>query len=128
MLYLELYRDLFKQEYAPQSEASLINFQTLLLLEIALLMGCDLDWGAAIPEGASASILPAAGDKDDGDNSTDSDAGGAGNAAATLTPLARSRSSYSAVAAHPTSPPQPTACATHSPTPPPPLIPFPLRP
>ena len=59
-LYLELHRDLAKQEYAPQSEASLINFQTLLLLEIALLMGCDLDWGTANPEGASggAAIQP----------------------------------------------------------------------
>ena len=40
-LYLELHRDLSKAEYAPQSEASLTNFQTLLVLEIALLMGCD---------------------------------------------------------------------------------------
>ncbi len=49
MLYLELHRYLAKQEYAPQSEASLINLQTLLLLEIGLLMGCDLDWGTANP-------------------------------------------------------------------------------
>jgi hypothetical protein len=83
-LYLELHRDLGKQEYAPQSEASLTNFQTLLLLEIALLMGCDLDWGTASPEGASggAAILPAAGGKDDGDSSTDSEGAGAGNVAA----------------------------------------------
>ncbi len=38
-LYLELHCDLAKQEYAPQSEASLINLQTLLLLKIGLLMG-----------------------------------------------------------------------------------------
>jgi hypothetical protein len=30
-LYLELHRDFSKIEYAPQSEASLTNFQTLLI-------------------------------------------------------------------------------------------------
>ena len=60
-LYLELHRDLEKAEYAPQSEASLTNLQTLIVLEIALLMGCDIDWGTARPEGAageSAAVLP----------------------------------------------------------------------
>ena len=46
-LYLELQREFSKIEYAPQSEASLINFQTLLNMEMALLMGSDVDWGSA---------------------------------------------------------------------------------
>ena len=82
-LYMDLHREFIKMEYAPQSEASLTNFQTLLLLEIGLLMGCDIDWGTANPEGAGGSeaILPAAENKDDGDVSSDSDAGGANSAA-----------------------------------------------
>jgi hypothetical protein len=42
-LYLDLHRDFSKVENAPQSEASLQNFKTLLILEIGLLMGCDTD-------------------------------------------------------------------------------------
>jgi hypothetical protein len=83
----------------------LINFQTLLLLEIALLMGCDLDWGTANPEGASggAAIQP--------------------HALLSRWP-----------AAAPPTPPLPLIrLRRHNPLlvsapPPPPLIPFPLRP
>jgi hypothetical protein len=53
ILYLDLHRDLSKIEYAPQSEASFQHFPTLLLLEISLLIGCDLDWGTAHPAGAA---------------------------------------------------------------------------
>ena len=85
-LYLELHRDFSKIEYAPQSEASLQNFQTLLNLEIGLLMGCDIDWGTAHTEGAAggsgdAAVLPASGN-DDGDISEDSDAADARSVAA----------------------------------------------
>jgi hypothetical protein len=52
-LYLELHRDFSKVDYAPQSEASLQNIQTLIILEIGLLMGCDIDWGTAHPESAA---------------------------------------------------------------------------
>ena len=52
-LYLERHRDFSKVDYAPQSEASLQNIQTLIILEIGLLMGCDIDWGTAHPESAA---------------------------------------------------------------------------
>ena len=42
-LYLELHHEFSKIAYAQQSEASLQNFQTLIMLEIKLLQGCDLD-------------------------------------------------------------------------------------
>ena len=55
-LYMELHCDFSKNEYAAQSEAQLQNFKTLLLLEIALLMGTDIEWatgGAAALCGTS---------------------------------------------------------------------------
>ena len=76
-LYLELHRDFSKVAYAPQSEASLQNFQTLLIMEIGLMMGCDMDWGTANPDSAAiadTAVLPPAAGKDDGDNSEDSSA------------------------------------------------------
>ncbi len=39
MQFLDLHREMAKIEYSPQSEAALQNFKTLLLLEIALLLG-----------------------------------------------------------------------------------------
>ena len=53
-LYMELHRDFTKIEYAPQSEAQLQNFKTLLLLEISLLMGADLEWATGGAGGAAA--------------------------------------------------------------------------
>ena len=53
-LYMELHRDFTKIEYAPQSEAQLQNFKTLLLLEISLLMGADLEWATGGAAAASA--------------------------------------------------------------------------
>jgi hypothetical protein len=67
---VRLHRDFSKIEYAPQSEASLTNFQTLLIMEIGLLMGCDVDWGTANPASAAnagPAILPPAAGNDDGD-------------------------------------------------------------
>ena len=42
-LYMELHQDFSKSEYAQQSEASLQNFQKLIMMEISLLMGGDVD-------------------------------------------------------------------------------------
>ena len=73
-LYLEFHRDFIKVDYAQQSEALLQNFQTLLILEIVLLMGCDFDWGTKRPAGAAggdggaADLLPSGHGNDDGDD------------------------------------------------------------
>ncbi len=84
-LYMELHQDFSKIEYAPQSEASLQNFQTLVMMEIALLMGCDVDWKTASTGSAAnasgvgganaggAVLSPAAGN-DDCDISSESGA------------------------------------------------------
>ena len=56
---MELHCDFSKNEYAAQSEAQLQNFKTLLLLEIALLMGTDIEW--ATGGAAAASAGPAGG-------------------------------------------------------------------
>ncbi len=42
-LYLDLHRELTKSEYAPQSEVSLQNFRTLLMLEMSILLGTDIE-------------------------------------------------------------------------------------
>ena len=76
-LYMELHRDFSKNDYAPQSEASLQNYQTLLMLEIKLLMGCDMEWGPASTgsvANADPPVLPAAASNADADGSSDSDA------------------------------------------------------
>lgn len=80
-LYLDLHREFTKSEYAPQSEASLQNFKTLLLLEIAILLGCDLEWATGSSVGAAVADPPvlaagAAADDDDASNSDESDAPG----------------------------------------------------
>ena len=78
-LYLDLNREFTKSEYAPQSEASLQNFKTLLLLEIAILLGCDLEWATGSSVGAAVADPPvlaagAAAADDDASNSDESDA------------------------------------------------------
>ncbi len=42
--YLDLHRQFQKIDYLPQTQAALQNFKTLLLLEIQLLLGCDVEW------------------------------------------------------------------------------------
>ena len=49
--YLDLHRDLMKIDYSPQSEAALQNFKTLVVLEISLFLGGDIEW--ATPPGAN---------------------------------------------------------------------------
>jgi hypothetical protein len=58
---LEFHRDLSKIQYAPQTEAALQNLKTLLLLEISLLMGCDIKWAYPVaPADLSPSTDPMA--------------------------------------------------------------------
>jgi hypothetical protein len=60
-LYLDLHREFTKSEYAPQSEASLQNFRTLLMLEITILLGADIEWatGSSAVAGSSGSAAVA---------------------------------------------------------------------
>ena len=84
MQFLDLHRELAKIEYSPQSEAALQNFKTLLLLEIALLLGCDLDWAPAWSAGDEASAVlsqsAAGADKDNSDDAGGADVASAGGA------------------------------------------------
>ena len=78
-LYMDLHRDFTKSDYAPQSEASLQNFKTLLILEITILLGTDIEWAKGSTGGAAIADPPvlaagAAADDDDGSISADSDA------------------------------------------------------
>ncbi len=41
--YVDLHSKLQKIEYSPQSEAALQHFKTLLLLEIGMLLSCDVE-------------------------------------------------------------------------------------
>jgi hypothetical protein len=80
-LYLDLHREFTKSDYSPQSEAALQNFKTLLLLEIAILLGCDLEWAKGTTVEAAVAdppVLPASGaaDDDDASHSEASDAPG----------------------------------------------------
>ena len=80
-LYLDLHREFTKSEYAPQSEASLQNFKTLLMLEITILLGTDIEWATGSTGGAAVADPPvlapgAAADDGDASMSEDSDAPG----------------------------------------------------
>jgi hypothetical protein len=82
-LYLDLHRGFTMSEYAPQSEASLQNFRTLLMLEISVLLGADIEWamGSSLAGGAAVAGPPvlaagAAADDDDASISGESDAPG----------------------------------------------------
>jgi hypothetical protein len=74
---LELHQELVKTNYGPQTNAALQNFQTLLKLEISLLMGCDIEWGGesevAAPASAAAAgtVLGASAVNDDDDDYSD---------------------------------------------------------
>ena len=45
--YLDLHRDLMKIDYSQQSEAALQNFKTLVVLEISLFLGGDIEWATS---------------------------------------------------------------------------------
>ena len=59
-LYMELHGDYSKNDYVAQSEAQLQNFKTLVLFEIALLMGADIEWATGGAAAASAGGAAAA--------------------------------------------------------------------
>ena len=84
MQFLDLHRELAKIEYSPQSEAALQNFKTLLLLEIPLLLGCDVDWAPARSAGDEASAVlsqsAAGADNDNSDDAGAADVASAGGA------------------------------------------------
>ncbi len=78
MLCLEPHRDFSENGYSPQSEPALQNFQTLMPLEIGLLMGCDVEWASgqtqADVQGTAAPAVPPAGGADGyGDITSDGD-------------------------------------------------------
>jgi hypothetical protein len=97
----------FKQDGVRAAIGSFIaKFKTLLLLEISLLMGCDLDWGTAHPAGAAgggggaADLLPSGQGNDDYNDSEDgNEGGGVGTVAAAPAVVLRRRGAAAAAAA-----------------------------
>jgi hypothetical protein len=82
-LYLDLHREFTKSEYAPQSEASLQNFKTLLMLEITILLGTDIEWATGSTGCATVAdppVLAPAAAADDGDASISEDSDAPGRA------------------------------------------------
>ena len=90
--FLDLHRDLMRIDYTSQSESALTNLKTLLLLEISLLLGCDVEWAppsantgtdggetATSADGASTGTVLTTSGKDDDDESSDT-AGADGSA------------------------------------------------
>ncbi len=73
--YLDLHHELQKMDHhdSPQSQAALQNLNTLLLLEIQLLLGCDVEWSVPTPPDsavADTSVLSTAGEGADADDSS----------------------------------------------------------
>ena len=71
-LFMELHQEFSKSDYAPQSEASLQNFKTLLILEISILLGTDIEWATGSTSGAASAdppVLDTGAAADDGDGS-----------------------------------------------------------
>jgi hypothetical protein len=66
--FTDIHRELMRIEYTPQSETALTNLKILLLLEISLLLGCDVEW--APPSGTT--------DIDSGGAATSADGAGSG--------------------------------------------------
>ena len=85
--YLDLHRELHKMDYSPQSQAAALkNLKTRLLLEIQLLLGCDVEWSVPTPPDsafAEPPVLSTAGDDADADESTEE--GGSSSGAASPT-------------------------------------------
>lgn len=82
VLYVDLHRDFSKSDYTPQSEASLQNFKTLLMLEITILLGTDIQWATGSSGGAAIAdppVLPAAAADADGDGSISADSDNGSN-------------------------------------------------
>ncbi len=70
-------------DYSPQSQAALQNLKTLLLLEIQLLFGCDVEWSVPTPPDSAVAeppVISTAGEGADADDSSE-DGGPSGGAA-----------------------------------------------
>jgi hypothetical protein len=81
--YLDHHRELQKMDYLPQSQAALQNLKTLLLLEIQLLLGCDVEWSVSTPPDSAVAdppVLSTAGEGAETDDSSE-DGGPSGGAA-----------------------------------------------
>ncbi len=70
-MYLDLHRELQKLEYSPKLQAALQNLKTLLLQEIQLLLGCDVEWSVPMPQDSDPPVLPTAGEDADADNASE---------------------------------------------------------
>ncbi len=67
--YLDLHRELQKIDFSQQTQPALQNFKVLLLLEIQLLLGCDVEWSVTPPpDSADPPVLSTAGDDTDADD------------------------------------------------------------
>jgi hypothetical protein len=113
-IFLELHQELIKTNYWPQMNAALQNFQTLLELNISLLIGCDIGWGGesevAAAAAAAGTVLGASADNNndstDGrgaEGSTDP-AGPAHGEESSAAPAAPASPAVSAVPAAPAAP------------------------
>ena len=74
--YLQLSADFAIMRYSPKSKPALQQFISLLLLDIALLLGCDIAWKKNPPPAPAQTVLEAGRASDDGDTSSASNDGG----------------------------------------------------
>jgi hypothetical protein len=77
-LYLDLHHEFTKSEYALQSEASLQNFKTLLMLEITILLVTDIEWATGSTGSAAVVDPPILAAGDYAGSGADAAAGGGG--------------------------------------------------
>jgi hypothetical protein len=70
--YIDLHRELQKMEHSPQSQAALQNLKTLLLLEIQLLLGCDVEWSVPTPPDSAFADTPVLSTASEGADADDS--------------------------------------------------------
>jgi len=75
--YLQLSADFAIMRYSPKSKPALQQFISLLVLDIALLLGCDITWEKNTPPTPAQTVLEAGRASDDGDTSSASNDGGA---------------------------------------------------
>ncbi len=82
-LCLALHQEFTKSEYAQQSEAALQNFKTLLMLEITILLGPDIEWATGSTGSAAVAdppVLAPGAAADDGNASISEDSDSPGRA------------------------------------------------
>ena len=74
--YLQLSAEFATMRHSPKSKPALHQFISLLLLDIALLLGCDITWEKNPPPAPAQTVLEAGRASDDGDTSSASNDGG----------------------------------------------------